>query len=101
MTAEALNTKEAGNKLKEEIVDEIRKSIGINYSRDVLKTTTLARNTKFAIENGLINANRFYTSKKHYGGPGFLGHEIVLNLVTKENEHGKGWKPPWCSGGRA
>jgi hypothetical protein len=36
-----------------------------------------------------------------YGGPGFLGHEIVLNLVTKENEHGKGWKPPWCSGGRA
>src|SRR6266702_3540828 len=38
---------------------------------------------------------------KVYGGPGFLGHEIVLNLVTKENEYGKGWKPPWCSGGRA
>jgi hypothetical protein len=37
----------------------------------------------------------------HYSGPGFLGHEIVLNQVSKEKKHGKGWKPLWCNGGRA
>jgi hypothetical protein len=42
-----------------------------------------------------------WANENKYSGPGFLGHEIVLNQVSKEKEHGKGWKPLWCNGGRA
>ena len=54
-----------------------------------------------SFSNNTLVCNPELTGSSGYGGPGFLGHEIVLNLVTKENEYGKGWKPPWCSGGRA
>ena len=68
---------------------------GVVEARAVrLDRVTAGPHTKSGMTVAVIDNNG-------YGGPGFLGHEIVLNLVTKENEYGKGWKPPWCSGGRA